>query len=197
MPGWTRAARMSAAPGLADDPAPAAPGRIRRPPADRHRRARHRGRAAEAPPEKPLTGIERLVAAGVLTFREVNLGLARAWSEPQPAAPEKSAPRIPAFPLTDPPRRFDTQGVGRPAPVPAGRFRPGRPGRGGERPPSLPPHPLPESRPRRPAPPRQTPRPPRGAAKPGFKVNAGRVARQRGATETAACRLRQGKRAEA
>jgi hypothetical protein len=65
-----------------------------------------------APPkpraEKPLTGIERLVAAGVLTFHEVNLGLARA-PQPQPAMPEKSAPRIPAFPLTDPPRRFDTR----------------------------------------------------------------------------------------
>jgi hypothetical protein len=57
-------------------------------------------------PEKPLTGIERLVAAGVLTFREVNLGLACA-PQPQPAMPEKSAPALPAFPLTDPPRRFD------------------------------------------------------------------------------------------
>jgi len=61
-------------------------------------------------PEKEPTGIERLVAAGVLTFHEVNLGLARAWSEPQaPAEPEKSAPRVRAFPLTDPPRRFDTK----------------------------------------------------------------------------------------
>jgi hypothetical protein len=59
-------------------------------------------------PEKPLTGIERLVAAGVLTFHEVNFGLACA-PQPQPAMPEKSAPRIPAFPLTDPPRRFDTK----------------------------------------------------------------------------------------
>jgi hypothetical protein len=61
-------------------------------------------------PEKEPTGIERLMAAGVLTFREVNFGLARAWSEPQaPTAPEKSAPRVRAFPLTDPPRRFDTR----------------------------------------------------------------------------------------
>jgi hypothetical protein len=59
-------------------------------------------------PEIPLTGIERLVAAGVLTFHEVNLGLACA-PQPQPAKPEKSAPGIPAFPLTDPPRRFDTK----------------------------------------------------------------------------------------
>jgi hypothetical protein len=56
--------------------------------------------------EKSLTGIERLVAAGVLVIHEVNFGLARAL-QPQPALPEKSAPRIPAFPLTDPPRRFD------------------------------------------------------------------------------------------
>jgi hypothetical protein len=48
------------------------------------------------------------VAAGVLTFREVNLGLARA-SRSEPAKPEQSAPRIPTFPLTDPPRRFDTK----------------------------------------------------------------------------------------
>jgi hypothetical protein len=69
-----------------------------------------RGIAVQPPkprPEKPPTGIERLVAAGVLTFHEVNLGLARAWSEP--AAPEISAPAIPAFPLTDPLRRFDTR----------------------------------------------------------------------------------------
>jgi len=59
-------------------------------------------------PEKPLTGIERLVAAGVLTFHEVNLGLARA-PQSQPARPEKSAPVLPTFPLTDPPRRFDTK----------------------------------------------------------------------------------------
>ena len=35
-------------------------------------------------PGKPLTGIERLQAAGVLVIREVNLGLARAW-RPEPA----------------------------------------------------------------------------------------------------------------
>jgi hypothetical protein len=58
--------------------------------------------------EKPLTGIERLVAAGVLTFHEVNLGLARMW-RPEPAVPGKPAPAIPAFPLTDPPLRFDTR----------------------------------------------------------------------------------------
>jgi len=58
-------------------------------------------------PEKPLTGIERLVAAGVLTFHEVNFGLACAPRPQAPAAPENPAPRIPAFPLTDPPRRFD------------------------------------------------------------------------------------------
>jgi len=71
-----------------------------------------RGIEVEPPkprPEKPLTGIERLVAEGVLTFHKVNLGLARAWSEPQHAEPEKSAPRVPAFPLTDPPRRFDAK----------------------------------------------------------------------------------------
>jgi len=61
-------------------------------------------------PDKEPTGIERLVAAGVLTFHEVNLGLACAWSGSEPAAvPEKSAPRVPAFQLTDPPRRFDTR----------------------------------------------------------------------------------------
>jgi len=59
--------------------------------------------------EKPLTGIERLVAVGVLTFREVNLGLACAPRSEPAAAPEKSAPRIPAFPLSDPPRRFDAK----------------------------------------------------------------------------------------
>jgi len=59
-------------------------------------------------PEREPTGIERLVAAGVLTFHEVNLGLARA-SRSEPATPEQSAPRIPTFPLTDPPRRFDTK----------------------------------------------------------------------------------------
>jgi hypothetical protein len=60
-------------------------------------------------PEKPLTGIERLVAAGVLTFHEVNLGLACAPRSEPAAVPEKSAPRVPAFRLTDPPRRFDTR----------------------------------------------------------------------------------------
>jgi hypothetical protein len=71
------------------------------------RRARHRGRAAEAPPEKEPTGIERLVAAGVLTFHEVNLGLARA-PRSEPAKPKIRAAH-PRVPLTDPPRRFDTK----------------------------------------------------------------------------------------
>ena len=61
-------------------------------------------------PEKPLTGIERLQAEGVLTIREVNLGLARMWSGSEPAEPQKPAPRIPAFALIDPPRRFDKRG---------------------------------------------------------------------------------------
>jgi hypothetical protein len=70
-------------------------------------------RGVEVSPPKPRaekepTGIERLQAAGVLVFHEVNLGLARFW-HPQDAALPKVEPRIPAFPLTDPPRRFDTR----------------------------------------------------------------------------------------
>jgi hypothetical protein len=61
-------------------------------------------------PERAPTGIERLQAAGVLIFREVNLGLARVWQPQSPAVPAKSPPRVPAFPLTDPPRRFDKRG---------------------------------------------------------------------------------------
>jgi hypothetical protein len=69
-------------------------------------------------PEKPLTGIERLVAAGVLTFHEVNLGLARA-PQPQPAKPEKPRPAHPAFRLHRPAPPLRHAGLGRPAPVPA------------------------------------------------------------------------------
>ena len=57
-------------------------------------------------PERELTGIERLQAKGLLTIREVDLGLARFW-RPEDAAPEKP-PRLPAFPLADAQRRFDT-----------------------------------------------------------------------------------------
>jgi len=62
-------------------------------------------RAADAPP----SAIERLQAAGLLVIRDgVDLGLARA---PQTVAarPQKSASVIPAFRLTDAPRRFDTR----------------------------------------------------------------------------------------
>jgi len=61
--------------------------------------------------ETPPTAIEQLQAAGLLVIREgVDFGLARAWSEQQSANPAKSAPAFPAFPLTDPPRRFDKLG---------------------------------------------------------------------------------------
>ena len=59
-------------------------------------------------PEKAPTAIDRLQTAGLLTFHTVNLGLACAPPQ-QAAVPEKSAPRIPAFPLADPPRRFDSR----------------------------------------------------------------------------------------
>jgi len=71
-----------------------------------------RGITVDAPKpcaERPLTGIERLKAAGVLVIHEVNLGLACAPQPQTAATPPKSAPRVPAFPLTDPPRRFDTR----------------------------------------------------------------------------------------
>lgn len=58
------------------------------------------------PPRPPAAG-EELQAAGLLVIHEnVNFGLARAWLPPAPD-PAKAASRIPAFPLTDPPRRFD------------------------------------------------------------------------------------------
>ena len=60
-------------------------------------------------PEKAPTSTERLQAKGLLVVHEgMNLGLARIW-RPEPAAPEKPAPRLPAFPLTDPSRRFDAK----------------------------------------------------------------------------------------
>jgi len=72
-----------------------------------------RGVTVEVPrprAERAPTAIERLQAAGLLVIREgVNLGLACAPRSEAPAKPEKSAPRIPAFPLTDPPRRFDAK----------------------------------------------------------------------------------------
>jgi hypothetical protein len=71
--------------------------------------------------EKPPTGIERLVAAGVLTFHDVNLGLARAW-QPQAEEPQPPEPRIRAFPLTDPLRRFDTRSRDGKRPFPQGGF---------------------------------------------------------------------------
>jgi len=70
-----------------------------------------RGIEVEPPkprPGKTPTAIEQLQAAGLLVIRHgVNLGLARA-PRPQPVTPPKSASAIPAFPLADPPRRFDT-----------------------------------------------------------------------------------------
>ena len=60
-------------------------------------------------PEKAPTSTEQLQAKGLLVVHEgINLGLARIW-RPEPAAPEKPAPRLPAFPLTDTPRRFDAK----------------------------------------------------------------------------------------
>lgn len=61
-------------------------------------------------PEKaPPPGAE-LQARGLLVIHEgVNLGLAHMWG-PEPAAPEKPARGLPAFPLADPVRRFDTRG---------------------------------------------------------------------------------------
>ena len=73
-----------------------------------------RGIEVEAPKPRAArrpTSTERLQAKGLLVVHEgINLGLARAWSEPPAAVPEKSAPRIPAFALTDPSRRFDKRG---------------------------------------------------------------------------------------
>jgi len=57
-------------------------------------------------PERAPTGIERLQAKGLLTIREIDLGLARFW-RPEDTAPEKT-PRLPAFALADAARRFDT-----------------------------------------------------------------------------------------
>ncbi|GAB4362177.1 MAG: hypothetical protein Kow0026_25740 [Oricola sp.] len=66
-----------------------------------------------APPRpragNPPTAIGRLQAAGLLVIhRGIDLGLARAW-RPQDAEAPKSAPGLPAFRLTDSPRRFDTK----------------------------------------------------------------------------------------
>jgi len=59
-------------------------------------------------PERAPTAIEQLQAAGLLVIREgINLGLACAPRSEAAAKPAKSASRLPAFPLTDPPRRFD------------------------------------------------------------------------------------------
>lgn len=59
--------------------------------------------------EEPPASIGRPSATGVVVIREgVNLGLARIW-RPQPAVPPKPASALPAFALTDPPRRFDTK----------------------------------------------------------------------------------------
>jgi hypothetical protein len=88
-----------------------------------------RGVTVEPPKPRPVrepTGIERLIAAGVLTFREVNLGLACA-PRSEPAKPEKSAPAIPAFPLADPPRRFDTRSWDGLRPFPKDGFEPADP----------------------------------------------------------------------
>jgi len=59
--------------------------------------------------ETPPTAIEQLQAAGLLVIREgIDFGLARA-PRSDVEKPAKSAPAFPAFPLTDPPRRFDTR----------------------------------------------------------------------------------------
>jgi hypothetical protein len=138
--------------------------RIRRPPADRRHRAGHRDRASEAPRGKTA---HRHRAAGGRRRAD----LPRSESRPRPRAPTsaarragKSAPRVPAFPLTDPPRRFDI-GMGRPAPVSARRFHAGRWRRGGRRGGALPPPAIAERGARQSRPPRQTPRPPARARK--------------------------------
>ena len=83
---------------------------------------------AVAPPkpraERPPTSAERLQARGLLVIHEnVNLGLARApWSAP--AEPPKPEPRIPAFPLADPPRRFDPRDWNGLRPFPTDGFAP-------------------------------------------------------------------------
>jgi len=59
------------------------------------------------PAARPPSAIERLQAAGLLVIGPaVDLGLARAWSEP-PAATSAARPHLPAFPLADRPKRFD------------------------------------------------------------------------------------------
>jgi hypothetical protein len=71
-------------------------------------------RGIEVPPPKPRAQkapapVTR--ATGCVTVLEnVDFGLARARPAEPAARPEKSAPAIPAFPLTDPPRRFDVRG---------------------------------------------------------------------------------------
>ncbi|GAB4356622.1 MAG: hypothetical protein Kow0026_16440 [Oricola sp.] len=76
-------------------------------------------------PEKAPAAIERLQAAGLLVFHDVNLGLANAPRAE--AAPEKPAPAIPAFPLADPPRRFDARAWDGLRPFPADGFVPADP----------------------------------------------------------------------
>ncbi|WP_223477967.1 hypothetical protein [Oricola indica] len=70
------------------------------------------GIVVEAPKPRaprPPSSTERLQALGLLVVHKgVNLGLARAYW-PAPVAPDKPEPRIPAFPLVDPPRRFDVR----------------------------------------------------------------------------------------
>jgi hypothetical protein len=72
-----------------------------------------RGITVEAPrsrPVKPPTGIEQLQAAGLLVIHKgINFGLARAPRSEPATEPQIAEPRIPAFPLADPPRRFDTR----------------------------------------------------------------------------------------
>ena len=72
-----------------------------------------RGVRIDASKLRPLKAPEapsRLEAAGLLVIhRNVDFGLARFW-RPEAAAPKKPAPAFPAFPLADPPRRFDALG---------------------------------------------------------------------------------------
>jgi len=89
-----------------------------------------RGVTVEAPrprPERAPTAIERLQAAGLLVVREgINLGLACVPQAPA-AEPAKSASAIPAFPFTDPPRRFDPRDWHGLRPFPQSGFAPADP----------------------------------------------------------------------
>jgi len=72
---------------------------------------------------RPPSAAEQLQAAGLLVIHQgFNFGLASAPRSEASAAPAKSTPTIPAFPLADPPRRFDARAWNGARPFPRDGF---------------------------------------------------------------------------